>query len=364
MEQLIEKAGQARIIFRGLALLLFLGSAMLAPLTAESAADVVKRPVTFRVTNVDRSALACPSDGATYEVKGHLIGPASVVGPGASGPRGSVTLYLHDYALGEFFWDFSAVPRYDYAAALARAGHASVVIDRLGYGSSGHPAGTGTCLGAQADIAHQVVGDLRSGDYVLSGGEPLRFEKVALAGHSGGALIANLEALSFGDVDGLVAMSYTPQVTRAAFEQFYASRTACQAGGEAAFADGPGGYAFFIQSDAEFRKEAFYKADAKVVAAAGRLRQRDPCGDTGSIIDGLLTDLKSLSRVTAPVLVVCGREDEVTPDFACPNLKRRYAGSRDVSLYFIRGAGHALALERAAPVFRRRVASWLGAHGF
>ena len=74
--------------------------------------------------------------------------------------------------MGESFWSFAAAPRYDYAAALARAGHASVVIDRLGYGASGHPDGNQTCLGAQADIAHQIVGKLRSGDYVVEQDSP------------------------------------------------------------------------------------------------------------------------------------------------------------------------------------------------
>src|SRR5437016_4523629 len=61
-----------------------------------SGPNVVKRAVTFQVKNVDTSALACPSDGAAYEVKGHLIGPTSELGLGVSGGHLSVTLYLHD----------------------------------------------------------------------------------------------------------------------------------------------------------------------------------------------------------------------------------------------------------------------------
>jgi pimeloyl-ACP methyl ester carboxylesterase len=349
-------------------LLAFAGMSLGASVT--NAADppaspkVLKRPVTFLVKNVNRSILPCPSDGAAYEVKGHLIGPASEVGSGASGERRSTTLYLHGFAFGEFFWSFSAVPPYDYAAAMGRAGRTSVVIDRLSYGSSGHPDGNQTCLGGQADVAHQVVGKLRSGDYVAEGGDSPRFDRVALAGHAAGALIANLEAISFSDVDGLVAMSYTPQVTRSAFEQFYASRVVCDAGGEPLAQGGPGGYAYLSQTAAEFDASAFHSAEPAVVAAAARLRTRDPCGDGGSIIDGLVQDLKSLSRVRVPVLIVCGREDAVTPDFACPYLKRRYVGSSDVSLSFVRNAGHALTLERTAPAFRRRVAKWLSAHRF
>jgi pimeloyl-ACP methyl ester carboxylesterase len=351
-----------RIAFAALACTL-LGAAS-AAWPAASGARVVKRPITFEVRNSNRSVLACPSDRAAYVVKGHLIGPGAEVNPDVPRRHRAVTLYLHGFAFGEFFWRFAAVPRYDYATAMARRGHVSVVIDRLGYGSSGHPPGDGTCLGAQADVAHQIVGKLRSGDYALGSGEFPPFDEVALAGHSAGALIANLEALSFNDVDGLVSMSYTPQVTLGAFGEWYAGQVVCDAGGEPAVAGGAPGYAYFGQTDAAFQAGVFHSADPAVIEAATRLRTRDPCGDSRSIVDGLVVDLKSLSRVKVPVLVVCGTEDAVTPDFACPYLKRRYVGSRDVSLSFVPKAGHALTLERAAPAFRRRVSRWLSAHGF
>jgi pimeloyl-ACP methyl ester carboxylesterase len=330
----------------------------------QASTKVIKRSITFHVRNVNGSIIRCPSDGAAYEVRGHLVGRASEVGPGATAGSRSVTLYLHDLSFGESFWSFGPDPRYDYAAAMARAGRTSVVVDRLGYGASGHPEGDGICLGADGDVAHQMISELRSGDYLVQGGESPRFHRVALAGHGVGGLIANLEAFSFHDVDGLVAMSYTPQVTQQAFEQFYASRVVCLAGGEPLQQGGPGGYAYIGPTDAEFDERAFYSAVPAVREAATRLRARDPCGDSASIVDALVQDLKSLSQVKVPVLLVCGAEDSVTPDFACPYLKRRYVGSSDVSLFFVAKAGHALTLERTAPVFRRRVATWLSAHGF
>jgi pimeloyl-ACP methyl ester carboxylesterase len=330
---------------------------------ARPVSKIAKRPVTFKVKNVNRTDVACASDGLAYEIKGHLIGPASRVGPAASVQPGAVTLYLHSASFGEFFWTFGAVPGYDYAGAQARAGSASVVVDRLGYGSSSHPDGNQVCIGADADIAHQIVGQLRAGDYVVDSGDAPRFERVALAGHGVGGLIANIEALTFKDVDGLVTMGYTSNVTRRAFEQFYATRAACLAGGEQLAAGGPGAYTFFGRSPAEFEARAFFSVDRVVREAVSRLRAPDPCGESDSIVPGLLLDVRSLSLIRAPVLVVCGREDETTPSFTCPYLKRRYTGSRDVSLYFIPKAGHALTLERRAPNFRRRVADWLRRHG-
>jgi len=156
--------------------------------------------------NVNRSKVACAADGRTYTERGDLVLPARGLS-GASRAH-TVTLYLHGLGLGEFFWNFKAVAGYDYADALAADGQASVVIDRLGYDSSGKPAGKQLCLGSQADIVHQEIVDLRDGHYTLAGHQPARFSRVVLAGHSFGGLIAQIEAYSFGGINGLVVMSY------------------------------------------------------------------------------------------------------------------------------------------------------------
>jgi hypothetical protein len=55
-------------------------------------------PVTFSVQNVNRSQLPCGTDGATYEIRGHLTGPRSLLPGGAATSRtrkSTVTLYLH-----------------------------------------------------------------------------------------------------------------------------------------------------------------------------------------------------------------------------------------------------------------------------
>src|SRR5687767_7148636 len=93
-----------------------------------AAAPVEATPMRFSVENVNRTALPCQADGKRYDVRGRLVAPAGAA-------KRSVTLYLHEFGFGAHFWSFPEA-RYDYAAALARAGHASVVIDRLGYGAS------------------------------------------------------------------------------------------------------------------------------------------------------------------------------------------------------------------------------------
>ena len=124
-----------------------------------------------------------------------------------------------------------------------------------------------------------------------------------------------------------------------------------------------GGYAFYV-GRRRLRGDTFHSADPSVVALAKPLRTPDPCGDGASLIDGLVRDIASLSKVDVRVLLVCGRDNAMTPAWVAQILKKRYVGSKDVSLYFVSNAGRALTLERSAPTFRRRVAAWLTGHGF
>lgn len=329
---------------------------------AESGAQsrVMTKTVSFTVRNVNTSVLACPSDGAGYKVKGRLIAPVRTAR--RTRPR-AITLYLHEFSFGSFFWDYRATPRLNYAVAQARAGHASVVIDRLGYGRSDRPEGNQSCLGAQADVVHQIVGQLRTGAYESRGGSPQTFRKVALVGHSLGAQIATVEAYSFKDIDALISVSYSHQVSQRSFQQFYRAREVCLAGGEPAGPSGPGGYAYFGQTSAEFKGNMFHSAPASVASAVTRLRSRDPCGDSASLVPAIEQDQKSLADVEVPVLLVCGERDVVIPLFMCKNMKRWYRRA-PLSIASVRDAGHGLTFERTAPIFRRKVSRWLRSRGF
>jgi alpha/beta hydrolase family protein/hemolysin type calcium-binding protein len=169
-------------------------SAAAAPQGAVSAGAIADLPVAFQVRNTNTSGLSCPSDGAEYTVRGPSSGPASAL---ASRGTRAVTLYLHGFNAGEWMWRPPGVPELDHSAALARLGHVSVTVDRLGYDTSDHPQGFQSCLCSQADIAHQLVGKLRRGDYAVTGARPTTFPKVVLAGHDSGGAIAEIEAYSY-----------------------------------------------------------------------------------------------------------------------------------------------------------------------
>jgi pimeloyl-ACP methyl ester carboxylesterase len=325
---------------------------------------VVSRAVSFTVQNVNGSKLACATDGAAYTVKGHLTGPSSVLGSRARRRGRAVTLYLHGLGFGEWFWTFKGVRGYDYAAAQAKAGHTSLTIDRLGYDASGHPDGNKVCLGSQADIAHQIVHQLRSGSYTPDSGRAVRFKRVALAGHSAGAQIAMLEAYSFHDVDALVLMSFSYSNLPRAQIALGPTRDTCQAGGEPAEPGLPSGYAYYGQPTATDFISVMFARSTPVATAAVASRNRDPCGDTDSIIHALIQQGAMLPKVKVPVLVICGTKDALYSKVGCDQQKERFTHSRSATLAFVRGAGHALTLEPQAPTFRRKVGRWLSRRGF
>src|SRR3954470_18828014 len=145
-------------------------AAVLAPAPAGAAApaDVVSVPVAFQVVDTNTSGLPCLSDGAPYAVRGHLTGPRATL----DGRRAdAVTVYLFGEEAGEWNWHLTTIPTYDHAAQMARLGQVSLTVDELGYGASGRPTnGNLTCQGAEADVTHQIVQQLRHGTYTYASG--------------------------------------------------------------------------------------------------------------------------------------------------------------------------------------------------
>src|SRR6476619_5002225 len=110
-----------------------LAVAMLCGTAQARAVKIASTPVSFQVKNTNTTtAPGCAPDGGTYTVRGHLTAPKK-------GKQAGVTLYLHGLGLGEWLWNFQPVKSYNFVAGMARLGHASVTVDRLGYGASGKP---------------------------------------------------------------------------------------------------------------------------------------------------------------------------------------------------------------------------------
>jgi len=342
---------------RGFMIGALLASMLTTPVPPRAAATPAptRTSVFFQVHNTNRSALACNSDGRAYEIRGDLVTPHGPV-------PARVTLALHEFSFGRFFWSFTDAPSYDFAARMAQAGHAWVVIDRLGYDASGHPAGNATCLGAQADVTAQIVRALRTGTYRTNRATAPRFKEVLLAGHSVGGGIAELTAHSFADLNlaGLILFAWA--------DQSYSSRTIrqsldqgadCARGGEPAEAGGPVGYAFFGRTERDFQANMFFDGDWSVIQAATRKRNRDPCGDNATLARLAVVNRLGVARLRFPVLLVFGDEDPAFQEGAAEQQAGLFSASTAVTVHHVPRAAHALTLERAAPVTHAHVLGWL-----
>jgi pimeloyl-ACP methyl ester carboxylesterase len=328
-----------------------------APTAMGKAVKVTSLPVAFQVKNTNTTGVPCTPDGATYTVRGHLTGPrAALVRPG---PRPGATLYLHGLGLGEWLWRFRQIPKYDFAQSMARLGHVSVTVDRLGYGASDKPAsGKSSCIGSQADIAHQIIGQLRAASYGVSGGIAHSFRRVAIAGHSAAGQISLTEAYTYSDVKALVVVGFSFSNLPRANNEFGFERIACDAGGDPV--PGLTDYGFFGRTDAGFRSTMFRSAPKAVQDAAIKLHYPDPCGDNYSLIPAIQRQAASVGKVKVPVLVVCGTNDVLYAPFGCEAQAERFSKGRTLIL---RNTGHGVPLERGAKTFRKRLDRFLDRSG-
>ena len=323
--------------------------------TPAAVQSAVELPVAFQVKNTNTSPASCSSglaDGATYTIRGHLSGPPAAL---ASGKAELITIYLFGYEAGEWNWDLKGVPGYDYASEVAKKGQVSLTLDELGYGASGHPAnGNETCQGAEADTIHQIVQKLRAGEYTLPDSPTIKFSKVVLAGHDAGGEVAEIEAYSYKDIDGLILATFAEQ----GFTPYITERSTI-----AAFqtcTESASGYAHFI-SDQEFRTLLFYNTDPRVIEAAAAQRNPNPCGVIRSNPPANLVDNRAhVSEIEVPVLIVFGDDDTlVWTRQGEEEEERNFSGSPDKGTAFIREAGHFPMFSRTAEAFDSTMSAWL-----
>jgi pimeloyl-ACP methyl ester carboxylesterase len=326
--------------------------------------EIVDAPVSFEVTNQNRTVVPClgAPDGKRYTVGGTLVAPRAVLQAAKPG----VTLYLHGLGYGGFFFRFQAVPGYDYALEQARAGHASIVVDRLGNPANGRLRdGLDTCLSSQADIAAQMLGDLRSGRYTLGRSAGTGFDTVVLAGHSAGGFITEVEQYSFRAADAIAVISFNDTPGPLTLGQFFAAGNDClTAPQHADGATGAPNYASFGKTAADFKAAHLHDVEPAVETAVLAMRSRDPCGELLNALNQLVADEVLVRTITSPVLVIAGANDALFP----PPSDRLAAGiafprSADRSFVELPDTGHAVTLGRSHEAFRKAMDAWLTKHG-
>jgi pimeloyl-ACP methyl ester carboxylesterase len=321
----------------------------------------VDLPVSFHVRNANTSRLACPSDAARYTVRGRLVAPSAALA--GAGPR-VVTVYVHGFNFGGVStFDFRALPAYDYAAKMAGLGQTSLVIDRLGFDSSGLPAGPKTCGGSAADVLHQIITAIRRGSYKLGGRGAVRFSRVVVAGHDLGGQIAEVEAYSYRDVNGLIVLDFADAGLTPTLVQWSVQGSQdCSNGGKPARPGGPSGYFDLGPPTDQLKRLAFVNANPALVAKVVKYRRRNPCGDLSSALPGFSADMTHLGEVKVPVLIAAGDSDVAFSSTGVRRQRTFFTSSKSVAVAILPKAGHFPMFERTAPRFRAIVSNWLRRH--
>ena len=142
---------------------------------------------------------------ASYRVNGVLCATEDELRTGAT-----VHLLIHGSTYNHHYWDFGTVDgvRYSYARDVAARGFPTFAIDLLGSGKSSHPQSDLLTAEVEAFVAHQIVQALRNGS--IAG---VQFGKVIIVGHSLGSVVVWLEAINYGDVDGVIVTGAAHAVT-------------------------------------------------------------------------------------------------------------------------------------------------------
>ena len=127
-----------------------------------------------------------------------------------------VQLLVHGITYDHRYWNIADPSnpkgdRYSWEATAAKAGYATLAIDRIGNGDSTHPPSVFVDINSNATVVHQVVQALRAGT-IASPTTPTKFKQVVLIGHSYGSMTSWFEASRYQDVDALVITSATHNV--------------------------------------------------------------------------------------------------------------------------------------------------------
>jgi pimeloyl-ACP methyl ester carboxylesterase len=347
--------------------LLFAATILVAPVAwVRAMEDPVVIPVAFDVVNTNTSKLQCLTDGKPYTIKGDLVGLPSRL----DDSQRAVTLYLHGSTISRWQWRVP-VPGYDYAWEMAKQGHISLAIDQLGYAASGHPDGNQMCVGGLADIAHQLVGKLRTGEYhAEEASTGPTFHKIAIAGNSMGGIVAEVETYSYDDVDALILFGAGDLTVSIALvlphNRDFSLK--CVQGGEPpedAWTE-PKNYGYLWPSAEAEIEDVAHDIDPAVAAAFAAVRNRDACQNQGTVAEGLAINNLYSWQIHVPVLLMYGEEEKLfgPQPWAGEIQKAKMIGSDDVTLVVNEGEGHVGMWEVHADRFRERVSAWLTPRGF
>ncbi|MDQ4118072.1 MAG: alpha/beta hydrolase [Actinomycetota bacterium] len=201
-------------------------------------------------TTVPGSALAAQA-APLPPVPGVTDGPPLAIHGKLCLPDGAtpqtVMLALHGITYTSSYWNaeppVANADKYNFSKAMNKGGYAVFAIDRLGYGDSAHPTPEAVTLDVQAEVAHQLIGQLRDGKI-----GDTAFPHVALVGHSYGTATSWRETAKYNDADAVIGTGWGNTIQTEPLARFFsgfypaAADVAPPQGKEAKFRSLPPGY--------------------------------------------------------------------------------------------------------------------------
>ena len=282
---------------------------------------LIKQRVEFTVTNQ-------AENGATHQIVGYRYDTY------CNSP--TAVLLMHGLSYTKETWDF---PGYSYAQKLAEAGYAVIAIDRLGYGESKLSNGYNVTHEAYADMAHQIVGQLRHQG----------FAHVVLAGHSAGAGTTELEAGLYGDADAIMAMGWHHRPSNQLGQDFFTGDYLRAA---------QDSYEYFLGTPAH-RAEMFYPAtaDPAVVEADTDAAVLTPSGEIFSI--GKQPSRLVVGNIKVPVFLQFGENDRLFELQYAQMHAEEFRSSPSVTVDVVKDAGHTFMLTKNGILGAQKMVDWL-----
>ncbi|MEV5649262.1 alpha/beta hydrolase [Nocardia sp. NPDC052254] len=260
------------------------------------------------------------------------------------------------------YWDFSYQPQtYNFRRAMNAAGYATLVVDRLGNGTSTHPPSETLSATATAQNLHDIVQAAKHG---IGGAAP--FGKVVTVGHSLTSGTSIMEATQYHDVDGLLLTGYSHAVNVP--ETLSVIATYHSAADDPEFA-GRGLDPGYLTSRPGTRMHDFYDpGDVDPAVLALDERQKEVFSLT-EYPDGMLSTLPGMSNfLTAPVMIVVGGRDRMLCgiDYAtCASSATLqaeeapfFAPEARLRSFVLPGSGHAVNLARNTADYQAAVVDW------
>jgi pimeloyl-ACP methyl ester carboxylesterase len=241
-----------------------------------------------------------PEQPARYTVSGQLCATRDELTGGTT-----VQLLIHGATYNRDYWDFGKIDgiEYSYARDMAAAGFPTFALDEIGASTSSHPPSDQITVQSAAFIAHQIVQELRGG--TISG---VPFGKVIIVGHSLGSTAVWEEAITYGDVDGVIVTGAAHSVTT----QFLNANALYPAVDDPKFANS-GLDSGYLTTKPGVRSTLFYSAPDYDPALIARDEARKDVVPAAYLSTGItLVTSNATQAIQVPVLTVLGGNDFTT----------------------------------------------------